>query len=662
MNLFCALLRNGVPKFRGLGILVLAFVPLLTFPISLVIAQPSKGYDVISYDATVKLDRTTDSLWGVVSMTARATDTCSAILQHAKYLTIDSVIASNSGSRVPIQWLDTASGAYNVIPVSGFVAGQTFRVTTFYHGKGRPEQNAYKWGGVTDEDSMMFAMGVGFAVPYTSCTRHWLPSYDLPDDKADSVDLTFICRDGDIIASNGLLVSDFVNSGWRTMHWHISHPIATYLLMFATGPYTFQNISNSLNKPFEVFALKRDSANSTKEMGGRVANILAFYDSLYGHYPIEKVGYVLTPIGSMEHQGMICLDTIILQAPALADTSTIDNSTIAVHELSHMWWGDWVTCKTFDDAWLNEGFARFSESLSLEHLFGRSQYLVRQHSNIAGAKSSSLPLSGAPTVDKHSNNYPYSTIYQKGAAVLGMLRQYLGDSLFFASVRYYGNAHAYSTATSADLQSAFEHVTGQDLNWFFREWVYNIGYPRDTISWSRTSNGASIVFKQARYNPQASYFRIPVPVLGATQNGKSKLVTVWMDSLQSTTTTAYFGFTPDTIVIDPDGLLLMRVVKQTLAIPETQGELLPNVRMEVYPNPDRTKILQIVLDGNRPFDAIRLSLFDATGRLIRALDTSSAGTSIRLTLDTSGLSAGDYTLVAEAEHGERIMQKITLNP
>src|ERR1041385_1429426 len=184
-----------------------------------------------------------------------------------------------------------------------------------------------------------------------------------------------------------------------------------------------------------------------------------------------------------------------------------------------MWWGDWVTCKTFDDAWLNEGFARFSESLVLEHLFGHTAYANRQKTNTAQAKSSKLSLFGAPTEDNHNSNYPYETIYEKGSVVLAMLRAQLGDSLFFNAVRYYGARHAYSTATSADLQSAFEHVSGQDLSWFWNQWVYGRGYPVDTVVWSPATNGASITFHQNRMTVKgpdmsvvAPYFRMLVPV------------------------------------------------------------------------------------------------------------------------------------------------------
>src|SRR5438309_3962185 len=155
---------------------------------SLIRAQADKGYDVISYNATVKLDRQTDSIFGMVTMTARSTADINDILQQAKYLSVDSIFVN--GTRTSKAIIDTLSGSY-IVHSTSIIPSSIFQVLTYYHGKGVQEQSgSFHWGGVTDSDTMMFAMGVGFYAPYTGCTRHWLPCYDLPEDKPDSVDLT----------------------------------------------------------------------------------------------------------------------------------------------------------------------------------------------------------------------------------------------------------------------------------------------------------------------------------------------------------------------------------------------------------------------------------------------------------------------------------------
>ncbi|HEX5315717.1 MAG TPA: M1 family aminopeptidase, partial [Candidatus Kapabacteria bacterium] len=626
-------------------------------------AQPQKGYDVHYYNATIQLDRLSDSMWGQVTMMATAVDSIVGILQQEKFLVLDSVFLN--GVRTDVGWSpDTTDGSYSVAPSTLIPAGSQFQVLTYYHGKGMPEQNSYAWGGVTDKDTMMFALGVGFANSYTGCTRHWLPCYDLPDDKADSVDLTFICPASEVTASNGLLVSNLLTPGGeRIMHWHESHPIATYLLTFATGPFTEQDIPNVLGVPFEVFALASDSIAAAAEMHARVAPILAFYDSLFAPYPFEKVGYVATPIGSMESQTMIELDKAILDADSASDaTDTSENGTTAIHELSHQWWGDRVTCNTFDDAWLNEGFAKYCESLVLERLFGREKYISRQRSNVASAKSlASYPLFGAATFDHHTDNYP-TAIYSKGAAVLGMLRQYLGDSIFFQAIRYYGNTHAYSTVTSYDLWNDFDTVSGQDLGWFFQPWVFGTGYPKDTVLWSKTASGASITFHQAKNNSATPYFRMPIPVEARTSGGQSKTVTVWMDSSAQSSAPADFGFTPDTLIFDPDGLLVMRIVRVTQTAssvaPVGDGEA-GQLRLRAFPNPDSQNMLQIMLDAPQAMGMVSLTLADENGKIVRRFEEAMPTGNRAFSMSLAGLSGGNYILYARSTSGNA-MQKISI--
>jgi aminopeptidase N len=647
---------------------IILFLTLLGIGGSIVRAQPVKGYDVTYYNATIRLDRADDSLWGQVTMTARADSDISQVLQYVKYLVIDSLFVNNV--RASVQFGDTTSGTYYVIPQSPITNGSQFQVLTYYHGHPLPEQyeppaDGTGWGGVTDEDTMMFAMGVGFFAPYTGCTRHWLPCYDLPDDKADSVDLTFITTATDVTASNGTLVSNTLTpgippgGGERIMHWHESHPIATYLLTFVTGPFTLQEISDSIGLPFEVYALASDSVNAAKEMNERVVPILSFYNSLFAPYPFEKVGFAVTAFGSMEHQTMICLDPVAIAGNPLTDTT--DNSTTAIHELAHMWWGDRVTCKTFDDAWLNEGFAHFCESLDLEHLFGREKYISRQHENIAGAKGSNLPLFGAATVDHHNSNYPYSTIYQKGACVLGMLRQYLGDSMFFNAVRYYGNTHAYSTATSFDLWNDFDTISGRDLGWFFKPWVFGTGYPKDTIVWSKQPNGANISFRQLKNNDSTDYFRLYVPIKGSTKAGLVAYDTVMMDSTQTSTATATFGFQPDTVIFDPDGLLLWRIIRTTevaAGIAPTQNEP-GGLTLTLFPNPDNKQMLEVELSGSQPMGKITLLICDESGKILKSENFSVNDTHVDHSTSLHGLADGNYLVIAKTQNGQ-VSQRLSI--
>ncbi len=604
---------------------------------------PTKGYDVTYYNATIWLNRAQNTISGYVAMTATSMGDLPEILQYARFLQIDSVFVD--GVRSSTKAVDTSTGAYSVI---GFPAnyhnGSVFTLATYYHGKGTTEGGSNPWGGVQNMGGMMFTMGVGFTAPYVSCTRHWLPCYDEPDDKADSVTLRFFADTSGIVVSNGLQTAYLLNSDGHTTfcEWTISHPIATYLLTFAFGPFQKLSILNPLRVPFDVYAFAKDTAKVRMLMEKRVVEGLVFFDSLFAPYPFEKVGYVIAPIGSMEHQTMITLVNQVF------DT----NNTTAVHELSHQWWGDKVTCYDFNDPWLNEGFATFCESLFLERFFGETQYWVRQHSNISGAINTAIPLYGAPSFTKPRNNYP-PIIYQKGASVLGMLRYFLGDSVFFNSIRAYGNENAYGTATSASLMDAFEGITHQDLGWFFNKWVYSIGNPIFNVLWSRNANNITIRLEQAQDSVTVGYFRLPLIVEARTYGGKSERHEIQLDSIHVNQVTFTNSFVPDSLILDPDGALIKQIkgtVKLGVIEPPNSTASNNLFALEFNPNPSKGKKITMTVNSvSMKLIGAELMIFDSNGNNVSTIrlstpqaSNSSQSESSSFSLDMKTLPSGTY--------------------
>ena len=607
---------------------------------------PQKGYDATYYDATVWLNRQLNTISGQVDMKATSTGELSEILQHAKFLQIDSVFID--GVRGTTQIADTSSGAYIVTGFPVHHNGSLFTLRTYYHGVGKNEGGSNAWGGVQNTGGMMFAMGVGFTAPYVSCTRHWMPCYDEPDDKADSVSLRFFADTSGIVVSNGLRTDYQVGSdGSTTCQWKVSHPIATYLLTFAFGPFEKLSIANPLNIPFDVYSFAKDTTKLRALMQKRVVEALVYFDSLFAPYPFEKVGYVVAPIGSMEHQTMVTLVNSVL------DT----NNTTAVHELSHQWWGDKVTCFDFNDPWLNEGFATYSESLFTERFFGEGKYLSRQHGNISGALSLSedtIALYGAPFHINPRNNYP-PVIYQKGAAVLGMLRYFLGDTAFFSSIHTYGKANAYSTATTASLQTAFEQTTHQDLGWFFNKWVYGTGHPILNIIWSRSGTKVTLSIVQTQDPTKYGYFRLPLIVEPRAPNtGKIERVAILLDSTRITQVTFEDTFIPDTMVIDPDGIVIKKIagpVKLGVVSHEGGSKNTYPLRLQFSPNPSHQQKMLFSFQGkgiNFPVQGTsQLQLFDSNGNSVSTINAGSLlskGTdnTVESLFETGALASGTY--------------------
>ncbi len=645
--------------FRPIYIIALlfAFVP--------PVLSQDKGYDAKMLDATVRLDKEANTINGSVWMDGVAKPGLTKILQHAKGLTIDSVFVNTI--KATVEWIDTSSGAYNVTGFGNAITDSAFRVSTYYHGTATTEGGASPWGGVQNDGKMMYAMGVGFHASYISCTRHWLPCYDLPDDKLDTVYLGFEYINTETVVTNGIPIGvmkeDHTNIIGTT--FKVSHPIATYLLTFALGPFVTAYSPDKKFPPRYIHCYPEDSVKAQLLLDTKITPALNYFESIFSPYPFEKVGYVVALIGSMEHQTMI---TLIKQA---LDTA----STTAIHELAHMWWGDWVTCKDFNDPWLNEGFATFCESLFLEHFKGRASYISKQKSNISGAiaSGSNVPLYGTPMSTGTSSNYPYAVLYQKGAAVVGMLRYFLGDSLFFPAVKYYGAQHAYAVATSFDLQKDFETSTNQDLNWFFKKWVFGKGYPTIKANWSRNGGNITMYFEQTQNAQTIGYFRLPFVIEARTKTGDTARQVVWMDSLQFSQGYFTVPFTPDTVIIDPEGQVIKKITGQVrLGVDDatpTEWKY-PTYQLVVTPNPSSTNELSIkfyrepfVHDALGPpanYDpyywmfetnqdrAIEYLVYDSIGDKKATLFPTSSDSKMRTSSLTSvNLPSGSYTLIAK---------------
>lgn len=606
--------------------LVLVFSVLCFQSLAFAQTEDFKGYNVLSYEGTIELNREDTTLRGHATM--RAVSMMDAplgkVLQHLLYLEIDS--AKIEGQSATIEPVDTASGTYYLIPHESVMLASEFTVETWYHGKPIPEQNQGKWGGVSNRGGMFFAMGVGFQAPYISCTRHWLPCYDLPDDKADSAKFIFVSPTTDIVVASGRLERTFDTLGGKGYEWNIIHPISTYLMTFAQGPFKEMSIENPIVQ-FSAFAQANDSARTHRLMERRVVRGLEYFDSLFAPYPFEKVGYVVAPIGSMEHQTMITLDRRTL------DT----NNTTAIHELAHMWWGDMVTCHTFNDPWLNEGFATYSESLYLERFEGPQAYRKRQWSKIQSAikDGSSYPMYGAPYHTNHANNYPSAVIYDKGAAVIGMLRYFIGEQAFFTGLASYLNKYKYSTATSYELWNHFEAEAKQDLDWFFQKWVFERSYPTFDIKW----NPGTTTKLRLDQSSDSGYFRLPIVVEATSASAEKVRRTVWTDSAATTLADLDFGFAPVSLQFDPDSVL---IAKFNVELASVEPDGTRNRVLHLVPNPSTGENVMLTGLTDLDFGAF-WTLVDSGGRVVTGGVINKTPVSIRL----EDMAPGSYRLVLE---------------
>ena len=308
--------------------------------------------------------------------------------------------------------------------------------------------------------------------PYNSSA--WWPCFDYPSDKA-TYDIHITCPDYLIAVSNGSLQSGYpeVNGdGTKTFFWKEKYQMYTSAFAIAISEYvtwddTYVSPLDGTEMPLNYFAFPLDAEKAKKDYTLYNEQALSILPVLFGEYPFidEKYGILESPfkMGSLEHQTIT----------HLTYTATQRDSpwAVIVHELGHQWWGDWVTCDTWQHVWLHEGFATYSEILFHEFYTGGSPGELLSESYDDGLYDGEL--SGTPYAEDIANPWDDDkAIYDKAGWVVHILRNIIGDDNFFAALKSYGQAHANSTAVTDDLRVVLEEAYGASLEDVFDQWIY----------------------------------------------------------------------------------------------------------------------------------------------------------------------------------------------
>ncbi|MGC8864343.1 MAG: M1 family aminopeptidase [Bacteroidales bacterium] len=348
--------------------------------------------------------------------------------------------------------------------------GDTLRVRIRY--RGTPVVEPAGWGGFHFNSWIAYNLGVAFQADPHNYGRAWFPCVDDFIDRA-TYDYYITTEPDKKAVCGGLLVGSTTNpNNTITWHWRMNQTLPAYLASVAVANYEeFSHIYIGLagQVPVSLFFRPGDSA-AVNALFTNLDAILAVYENHWGPYSFDRVGYVGTIEGAMEHAANIAYPVSSLNA---------SSEWLYVHELAHMWFGDKVTCSSAEDMWLNEGWAVFNESLYREGLYGYNAYRTNMNQKLASVlrlchikDQGYLALYGIP------NAYTYGeTVYQKGGVVVHTLRNYLGDSLFFPSMQAFLNAFAFQPASSFQLRDFLSTHTGVDLTAFFEGWVFSPGFP-----------------------------------------------------------------------------------------------------------------------------------------------------------------------------------------
>ncbi len=534
------------------------------------------------------------------------------------YLAVDSAFEDGVSLR-----MSSAAGKLAVVLSTPLYAGDSATVDLYYHVTDpgvAPNPDSlqrglylyYEGKPPSNPSSTSVPHTIAYTMSEPSDARYWMPCYDDPSDKA-FCEISVRVPDGFVAASNGTLDSTIDNGdGSTTFYWSEDYPIATYLMCATAGPFSVIKKTADIDGkmiPVEYYVYPEDSSQAVSNGEcdiDSVVSMIEFYTSIYGDYPFDKYGMTgIQPFryGGMEHQTITTLNR-----------GYEFSRRVVAHELAHQWWGDMVTLGTWKDIWLNESFATYSEAMQLQHTsetsfedemnFYASQFFIEDSTQKRYAIYA--PPSG----------YIFGLAeYYKGAWVLHMLRNIVGDTTFFDIFRRYRADYEYGNAVTSDFVSIVDTVTNTDMRWFFNEWINYPGYPVYTKSYSQVGDSLSVTINQIQADG-VPIFRMPMTI--AIYSGGQRTLLNFTDSLEVQTFRTYFQGKVDSVVLDPFNKILARFPGQSLTdvgsidkSPETYS-LLQN-----YPNPFNG-MTKVVYHLSSP-GLVSLELYDVLGRKIETL-------------------------------------------
>ncbi|MBC8322396.1 MAG: T9SS type A sorting domain-containing protein [Candidatus Marinimicrobia bacterium] len=483
-------------------------------------------------------------------------------------------------------------------PGSTIPEGYEFQVTVFYHGT--PPQSGF--------GSFAFDWHNGFdhvwtlSEPYGS--RTWWPCKDDPSDKADSVDIIITVPENQIVASNGLLVSELdMPNNRKKYHWKESYPICTYLVSLAIYPYTvWQDFYVSVNgdsMPIDFYVYP-ENYNLSHTNYLMTKDMISLFAEKYGEYPFinEKYGHAdFGWGGGMEHQTLTSMGGY--------------SQWLIAHELAHQWWGDLITCTSFHHIWLNEGFARYGEALWEEFIGGEEAYKSYM-SNHAFYGPGSIYVENPENISDIFNG---NLSYNKAGWVVHMLRHVVGDSTFFEILHSYSSndSLAYASATTEDFQAVCEDVSGLDLDDFFQQWIYGERYPKYAVSWEILDTDELIVVIEQTQNWQ--FFHMPVDLRVVFESDTLDFA-VDNNGAYQQYNLGLIGTSVVEVKLDPDNWIL-KSVEYNVSIDEENNLPKSFSLLPVYPNPfNPTATIRYSASAK---NSSILQIYDITGRLVETL-------------------------------------------
>lgn len=599
--------------------------------------------DVTYYGLDLRLTTTPANLRGAATITLKST---SATLTSF-FLDLNSSTTASTGLRVDsvkvgsqkLPFQHTQNKLTITLP-QPLTLGQALTLTVFYQGV--PIRNNPLGFAFDKHENTSDPVIWSLSEPYG--TSDWFPCHDTPADKADSSSVRITAPAQLVSVSNGKLISTIPNSdGTKTYLWKNSYPIAQYLISIAVSNYAQYDTPftyGSQTMPVTHYIYPENLAGVQANLA-LTPSMLKLFSNQFGPYPFlrEKYGHAQFAYGNggMEHQTISSMEARAFTPAVIA------------HELAHQWFGDKITCRDWQNIWLNEGFASYAEALYTESISKQSGYQASMNSFMVNARLAVGSIY-VQDISNFNNIFNGNRSYAKGATVVHMLRGVVGDSAFFRTLRTYvaTPALAYNTAVTEDFQAVAQQVSGKDLGYFFKQWIYGAGYPTYKATVTAGGKFATVRLQQSNTkstNPAS--FTMPIQMLVQSTAGDTT-VTVFNDSADQTFTVTGRGAVTN-VVIDPNNWIL-KTIESTTTNLVTGIDDPSQIGLRIYPNPTtETLTVDFSVSATGP---VTVSLANLLGQQVKANNESSLvpGKYSR-TLSLRGLSVGRYTVTVETAAG-----------
>ena len=595
---------------------------------NLEINSNTQNYDITYHKLEFNVDPAVYFVSGKITTTYTALANMTTLtFDLSNALTVSSVKINN----VSLAYTQNTNELIITLPATQLTGTQA-TVEVVY--SGAPPQNGFFAFTSTTHGTSNTPVIYTLSEPYGA--RDWWPCKQDLNDKINNIDVYITAPSHYVRGSNGVEPeAPVINGNLKTTHFRHNYPIPAYLICMAVTNYSIINQTGGAapnEYPIINYIYPESDTTSVRAQLLQTPLILNYLSALLENYPFanEKYGHAQFGWGGgMEHTTVSFMQNF--------------SRGLIAHEMAHQWFGDKITCGTWKDIWLNEGFATYLAAIIIENFDGPAAFVTEKANmigNITSSAGGALYLTDAEALSVN-RIFDYRLTYNKAAMVLHMLRFKLGDSVFFQGLRNYlaDSNLAFKYAVTTDLKSHLEAVYRSSLTEFFNDWVYNQGYPIYSISVQNTTVGqVQITVNQTTSHPSVAFFEMPVPVRLLGANGQTFDVVV-NNTVNGEQFNTSVPFTVTGVQFDPTKNIISRMSMATL----DNADFNFDTAIKIFPNPSSKSISVSIPENIEIENAV---IYSVLGQKI--METKS-----QKTWDISSFTSGIHFLTIQTNKGTK---------